>query len=197
MCVEDCVPNYRRPFWPGGMFFFTVVTNDRRPLFQAEQARQCLREAMRAVQEDRPFEVAAMVLLPQHLHCLWKLPDDDFDFSRRWGCIKSRFSKLWLATGAARTGVSVSRAKRHECGIWQRRFWDHRIRDEEDWIRHVNYIHYNPVKHGLVRCPHAWPHSSFLHWTREGYYREDWLCDCAGAQQAVPNWLQQGDAFGE
>lgn len=179
------------------MFFFTVVTNDRRPLFRAAEARQCLRQAIRTVQEDRPFEVAAIVLLPQHLHCLWKLPDDDSDFSRRWGCIKSRFTKLWLANGAARTGVSVSRAKRHEAGLWQRRFWDHRIRDEEDLIRHVNYIHYNPVKHGLVRCPHAWPHSSFLRWAQEGYYHQDWLCDCAGTPDVAPGWLREGDAFGE
>jgi len=88
--------------------------------------------------------------------------------SFRDGCIKSRFTKLWVAGGAPKTGVSVSRAKRHEGGIWQRRFWDHRIRDEEDLIRHVNYIHYNPIKHGLVRCPHAWPHSSFLRWVQEG-----------------------------
>ncbi len=191
------MPNYRRPFQPGGTFSFTVVTNGRRPLFQADEARQCLREAIRAVQEDRPFEMAAIVLLPEHLHCVWKLPDGDFDFSRRWGCIKSRFSKLWLCAGGSATRTCASRAKRHESGVWQRRFWDHRIRDEEDMIRHVNYIHYNPVKHGLVRCPHAWPHSSFLRWVEQGCYHRDWLCDCAGPKLSVPDWLRKGDAFGE
>ncbi len=191
------MPNYRRPFQPGGLFFFTVVTDDRRPLFRTAEARECLRKAIRAVQKDRPFEVTAVVLLPEHLHCLWKLPDDDADFSRRWGCIKSRFTKLWLAARATDPHVCASRTRRHERHVWQRRFWDHRIRDEEDWIHHVNYIHYNPVKHGLVRCPHAWPHSTFLRWAGEGYYHRDWLCYCGGATPVPPEGLAEGTAFGE
>jgi len=152
---------------------------------------------MVAVQQERPFEIVAIALLPQHLHCIWKLPDDDFDFSKRWGRIKSRFTKLWRSAGGADKVSSASRTKRDEGGLWQRRFWDHRIRDEEDMIRHVNYIHYNPVKHGLVRCPHAWSHSSFLRWVEQGYYCRDWLCDCAGPIDPVPDWLREGDAFGE
>ena len=191
------VPDYRRPFQPGGTLFFTVVTNNRRPLFHTEQAREYLREAISVVQRERPFETMAIVLLPEHLHCIWKLPERDSDFSRRWGCIKSRFTKLWRSAGGAEKGSSVSRTKRSEGSLWQRRFWDHRIRDEEDMIHHVNYIHYNPVKHGLVRCPHAWPYSSFLRWVEQGYYRRDWLCDCAGPTDPVPDWLRKGDAFGE
>jgi len=191
------VPNYRRLFQPGGTFFFTVVTDRRRPLFRKGTARECLREAIRVVQRDRPFEMVAIVLLPEHLHCVWKLPGDDLDFSRRWGCIKSRFTKLWLPVDPTNRGVSRSREKRHERTVWQRRFWEHRIRDEEDMIRHVNYIHYNPVKHGLVGCPHAWPHSSFLRWAEQGYYARDWLCDCAGPAGVTPDWLRTGDSFGE
>jgi len=191
------MPNYLRPWRPGGTFFFTVVTYGRRPLFLDEQARHCLREAILTVRKDRPFEMLAIVLLPQHLHCIWKLPDEDMDFSKRWGCIKSRFTKTWLSVRTGGTKISASRKKRHESCLWQRRFWDHRIRDEEDMIRHVNYIHYNPVKHGLVRCPYAWPHSSFLKWVEEGYYRRDWLCDCDKPADKGPTWFRDGDTFGE
>jgi putative transposase len=191
------MPEYRRRFQPGGTFFFTVVTNDRRPLFEVERARQCLREAILAVQEARAFEVLAIVLLPQHLHCLWRLPDDDLDFSSRWGRIKSGFTKLWLSGGAVGEAICASRERRHERSVWQRRFWEHRIRDEVDMYRHVNYIHYNPVKHGLVRCPHGWPYSSFLRWVEEGYYRRDWLCDCGEPTGTAPDWIRNGDLFGE
>ena len=191
------MPEYRRLFQPGGTFSFTVVTNDRRPLFRGERARQCLREAILEVQKDRPFDVVAMVLLPQHLHCIWRLPDEDCDFSSRWGRIKSRFTRLWLTGKRVSQQVCASRGKRHERTVWQRRFWEHRIRDEVDMFRHVNYIHYNPVKHGLVRCPHAWPHSSFLRWAEEGYYRRDWLCDCAEPTGTAPDWICNGDLFGE
>jgi len=191
------MPEYRRRFQPGGTSFFTVVTNDRRPLFEVERARQCLREAILAVQEDRPFEILAIVLLPQHLHCVWRLPDDDLDFSSRWGRIKSRFTKLWLSGRSIGEAVCASRERRYERSVWQRRFWEHRIRDEVDMYRHVNYVHYNPVKHGLVRCPHAWPYSSFLRWAEEGYYRRDWLCDCAGPTGAIPDWLRNSENFGE
>lgn len=191
------MPHYHRRFQLGGTFFFTVVTYDRRRLFGSDRARQCLRDAIRAVQTERPFEMLAIVLLPQHLHCVWKLPDEDCDFSRRWGCIKSRFTKLWLPATNSETGSSASRTKRHERTVWQRRFWEHRIRDEEDLIRHVNYIHYNPVKHGLVPCPHAWPHSSFLRWAEQGYYHRDWLCTCAEPVTTVPEWLRDGGTFGE
>lgn len=156
------MPSYRRLFQPGGTFFFTLVTHHRRPLFRSDEARRCLREAILCEQNKHRFELVATVLLPEHLHCIWKLPDEDSDFSKRWGRIKSKFTKLWLAAGGREVAVSVARAEHHECGVWQKRFWEHGIRDEEDFSHHVNYIHYNPVKHGLVRCPHEWPHSSFL-----------------------------------
>lgn len=187
------MPEYRRRFQPGGTYFFTVVTDDRRPLFAQDSARQLLHESIRAVQIRWPFELMAIVLLPQHLHCLWRLPDEDQNYSTRWACIKKQFSHLWLASGGKERQVSSSRRKHRDCGIWQRRFWEHRIRDEEDLIHHVNYIHYNPIKHGLARCPHAWPYSSFHRWVKEGYYKETWLCDCDSPVVVPANLLNMPD----
>lgn len=176
------MPNYRRPFDPGGVFFFTVVAERRVPVFSHARARRDLRPAIRTVQAERPFEMTAIVLLPEHLHCIWRLPEGDSDFSTRWSCLKRRFTQTWLGAGGVETDVSASRRNRRERGVWQKRFWDHRLRNEDDMIHHVNYIHYNPIKHGLVRCPHAWPWSSFHRWVKEGYYRADWLRDCSGGQ---------------
>jgi putative transposase len=191
------MPNYIRRYVPGGTFFFTVVTHRRRPLFSSEPARAYLHEAIAGVRKERPFEMVATVLLPDHWHCVWTLPEGDPDYSKRWGLIKSRFSKLWLAADGEDTVVSASRMKHRVRGIWEKRFWEHRIRDETDLIHHVNYIHFNPVKHGLVRCPHHWPYSSFARWVEEGYYAPDWLCDCRSHGIAVPDHLHQGEAFGE
>jgi putative transposase len=190
------MPEYRRKFRPGGMFFFTVVTQLRQPLFGDERARSCLRHAFREVQTRWPFEIMAIVVLPEHLHCLWQLPEGDTDYSARWACIKMRFTRHWLAGGGGETEISASRRRQRERGVWQKRFWEHTIRDEADMIHHANYIHFNPVKHRLVRCPHAWPYSSFHRWVREGYYREDWLCDCHGPP-VVPTDLLQMPEIGE
>jgi putative transposase len=189
--------NYRRRYVPGGTFFFTVVTHLRRRLFSSNEARACLRRATLSVQQEYPFEMVATVLLPEHWHCLWALPEDDVDYSKRLGLIKSRFTRLWLAGGGRRTPVSSARRQHRERGVWQKRFWEHAIRDEVDLMRHVHYIHYNPVKHGLVRCPHAWRHSSFRRWVGQGYYGEDWLCECANLPVEVPQILRQAEAFGE
>lgn len=173
------MPNYRRTFLAGGTFFFTLVTQRRRRLFANEVARRCLGEAFREAQTQQPFEMIAVVLMPDHLHCIWTLPDDDDDYSSRWAGIKRHLIESWTAVGGGEAVISDARHKRYERGIWQKRFWEHRIRNQTDMARHVNYIHYNPVKHGLVRCPHAWPYSSFRRWVEQGYYRPDWLCDCA------------------
>jgi putative transposase len=99
----------------------------------------------------------------------------------------------WTAAGAYEAAISQARVKRHERGIWQKRFWEHRIRSQTDLARHVNYIHYNPVKHGLVRCPHAWPHSSFQRWVKQGYYKPDWLCDCSSKPIVPPELVDLPD----
>ncbi|MCH8992100.1 MAG: transposase [Acidobacteria bacterium] len=121
------------------------------------------------------------------------LPPDDTRYSMRWSAIKGRFTDLFLADGGTETQRSASRRKRGERGVWQRRFWDHVIRDDDDYGRHMDYIHYNPVKHGLVRCPHAWPHSSFAKCVRQGAYAADWMCLCTGRPVKPPDF---GDVEG-
>ncbi|MCX5644595.1 MAG: transposase [Phycisphaerae bacterium] len=187
------MPNYRRTFLAGGTFFFTLVTQRRRRLFADETARRCLGEAIREVQDQQPFEMTAIVLMPNHLHCIWTLPDEDDDYSSRWAQIKRHFVESWTTAGGYEAMISQARIERHERGIWQKRFWEHRIRNQTDLARHVNYIHYNPVKHGLVRCPHAWPHSSFHRWVKEGYYKQDWLCDCSAKPSVPPELLDLPD----
>ena len=169
------MPEYRRPFAPGATFFFTVVTNFRRPILTGSAALEFLRTAFREERAHHTFEIDAIVILPDHLHCLWVLPENDTRFSMRWSAIKGRFTALFLSAGGTETGRSESRRKRGERGIWQRRFWEHVIRDEVDYERHLDYIHYNPVKHDLARCPHEWSHSSFAKWVRQGAYDADWM----------------------
>lgn len=189
--------DYRRAIEAGGMFFFTLVTHHRRQLFQEAQARGNLRQAISEVRNRWPFELVAVVVLPNHLHCIWQLPEEDTDYSTRWACIKKRFTALWIGGGGVEGKVSAARSLHREHGVWQRRFWEHRIRDEKDMIHHVNYIHYNPVKHGLVRCPHEWPYSSFHRWVKDGYCREDWLCDCAGHSREPPDFADLMGTVGE
>src|SRR5687768_13416942 len=137
------MPNYRRTVRPGGTFFFTVVTYDRLAFLCNAKARAMLRTALRLCQTLRPFEIEAFVLLPDHLHTVWTLPVGDSDFSTRWGLIKKAFTQSWLASGGREGHVSVSREANQRRGVWQRRFWEHTIRDEDDLHRHLDYIHYN------------------------------------------------------
>ena len=162
--------DYRRLYVKGGTYFFTVVTQERRPIFSKEEIVHLLRKAFEKVMTDRPFVMEAITVLPDHVHCLWTLPDGDSDFSTRWKEIKYRFS---ISYGGPLT-VSESMKKKKEKGLWQRRFWEHSIRDQEDLNRHLDYIHYNPVKHGLAKRAIEWPHSSFKEFVEKGIYEEDW-----------------------
>ena len=191
------MPDYRRFFLPGGTFFFTVVTHRRRPFLCQPEARHCLRTAIEKTRYVRPFETLAFVLLGEHFHCMWRLPDGDADFSTRMSCIKRLFTQSWLANDGYEIGVSTARREHRERGIWQKRFWEHTIRDEEDLMRHVNYIHYNPVKHEVARCPHEWPYSTFQRWAKEGYYAEDWLCDCGAGKAEPPRFEDLRNTVGE
>ena len=168
------MPDYRRYFVPGATYFFTVVTHERKPFLTTPLARRCLRESMAAVRARRPFELTAIVLLPDHLHALRTLPAGDAAYSVRWKRIKEEFTQRYLQAGGAEGQRSASRQRRKERGIWQRRFWEHTIHDEDDFERHVDYIHYNPVKHGLVSCPRDWPYSSFHRWVKLGVYTNYW-----------------------
>ncbi|TWT45403.1 Transposase IS200 like protein [Phycisphaerae bacterium RAS1] len=171
---------YLRMHAPGGRFFLTLVTYQRAPILTQLDHVDRLRAALAHTRERRPFTVWGAVILPDHLHLLIELPVGDTDFSTRVMLIKSRFTPA--GAGAI---ASPSRTRRRERAVWQRRFWEHTIRDESDFATHMDYIHYNPVKHGYATCPHAWPHSSFHRWVREGRYAADWACSCA-RPAAVP-----------
>ncbi|NWL80625.1 transposase [Pseudomonas taiwanensis] len=163
---------YRRAFVPGGTFFFTVNLADRSQRLLTEHV-DVLRFAFRRVKKRHPFEISAMVVLPEHLHAIWVLPEGDADFSLRWRQIKGTFSRLL----PEQDWVSQSKRDRRERTIWQRRFWEHQIRDERDFAQHVDYVHINPVKHGHVRRAADWPHSSIHKYIRAGVMSADWACD--------------------
>lgn len=167
--------DYRRYRINGGTYFFTVNLADRNRALLTERI-DTLRESFRVVKEAHPFEIDAIVIMPEHLHTIWTLPDDDDDFSQRWRQVKSAFSREI----AKEEPISKSRLRKQERGIWQRRFWEHTIRDEEDFKRHVDYIHFNPVKHGYVQKVADWPHSSFHQYVRLGILPVDWagIGDC-------------------
>ncbi|MDI6726447.1 MAG: transposase, partial [Smithellaceae bacterium] len=154
------MPNYKRNLLPGCTFFFTVVTHKRSPWLCTEKARKALRRAIGEVRLKRPFTIKAWVVLPDHLHCLWALPEDDHDFSLRWRLIKTRVSRQ-CADLYDDIPETPSRLQRAEGRLWQRRFWEHTIRDEGDYAAHCDYTHYNPVKHGHCKSPGNWPYSTF------------------------------------
>ncbi|GEO37202.1 transposase [Skermanella aerolata] len=137
---------YRRDFTPGGTYFFTVVTSERRPLLAGPGAVEILRGSFRTVMADYPFRIDAIVVLPDHLHTIWTLPEGDADYPFRWNRIKGRFTEVLSARIRP---------------IWQNRYWEHRIRDDADFNHHVSYIHWNPVKHGLAQTPEEWAYSSY------------------------------------
>ena len=174
------MPAYRRAFRPGGTFFLTYVSNFRRPFLTTPLARRLLRAAIVKTQAERPFEVEAVVLLPDHIHWVITLPEGDADFSTRMRVFKGRFTHWYLEAGASDTGRSRSRIRKRERTVWHRRFWEHTIRSRNEFERICNYIHYNPVKHGLVSCPHAWPYSSFEQSVRQKRYDRGWQCVCDG-----------------
>jgi putative transposase len=176
--------SYRRNFIPGGSFFFTVnLANRRLSLLTAHI--DLLRAAFREIRQRHPLTIDAIVVLPEHLHTVWTMPDGDADFAMRWRQIKSAFSRNLTSDEP----VSSSRAARGERGIWQRRYWEHTIRDEEDYARHIDYVHINPVKHGLVKRVCDWAPSSFHRHVELGIYPADWAGDLSK--------FERGADFGE
>jgi putative transposase len=166
---------YRRAKITGGTYFFTLVTHHRRSFLCEDVSIDLLRESFRYVMQRHPFEIDAAVILPEHLHCIWTLPEGDSDYSMRWRLIKTFFSRR--CGSDVKGQVSASRRHKKEQAVWQRRFWEHCIRDERDWFRHVEYIHYNPVRHGLVKAPRDWKYSSFHRFVKEGKYDLMWGAD--------------------
>jgi putative transposase len=163
---------YRRADVAGGTYFFTVNLADRSSRLLVEQV-DVLRHAVRVVERGHPFAIIAWVVLPDHMHAIWTLPDGDADFSGRWSLIKAGFSRAIART----EDIPASRRGKRERGIWQRRFWEHLIRDEEDLHRHIDYVHINPVKHGHANRATDWPHSSIHRYIRAGWLTADWACD--------------------
>ncbi|MBI5006980.1 MAG: transposase [Nitrosomonadales bacterium] len=166
--------HYRRAATTGSSYFFTVVTYRRRPILCDESIRNALHTAIKTARATRPFVIDAWVLLPDHLHCVWTLPEGDADFSTRWLKIKRAVSLACGEEYRRDDWLTASKLKHREATIWQRRFWEHRIRDEEDFARHVDYIHFNPVKHGHAQCAAGWIYSTFHRYVREGVYAQDW-----------------------
>ena len=170
------MPNWRRAFVPGGTFFFTVVTDGRRPIFESEIASTILGNVMRECIAKHPVDYLAFVLLPDHLHATWCMPPGDANYPGRWQWIKTQFTQRWLAAGGSECSVSEGRKKNGRRGVWQPKFWEHTIEEIEDFESHFDYIQFNPVKHGYVRCPVDWPWSSFHRWVKRGAYAESWAC---------------------
>jgi putative transposase len=160
---------YRRARIPGASHFFTLNLADRRSDLLVRHVG-LLRDVVRRVRHTHPFEIEAMVVLPDHLHAIWRLPMGDADFSTRWMLIKSAFSRR-LPGGEPRSSSRIAKGER---GIWQRRFWEHLLRDERDFERHVDYIHFNPVKHRVAARPSDWPHSSIHRYIKLGLVPAEW-----------------------
>jgi putative transposase len=172
------MPEYRRAKFKGTVFFFTVVLADRSSNLLMEQIDR-LRKVYQTAKDRRPFETVAICILPDHIHAVWALPEGDTDFATRWSLIKGGFSR-----GLEAQQRSASKILKREKGIWQRRYWEHAIRDEADFGRHIDYIHFNPVKHGHVTRVADWPHSSFHRYVKRGELPADWggdMKDISGA----------------
>jgi putative transposase len=167
---------YRRNRVAGGTYFFTVALKDRTSTLLVDRIDQ-RREALRDTKRAHPFRIKAMVVLPEHLHAIWTLPAEDDDYSGRWQAIKARFVR-----SLAKSGLTLTRNAKSEYAFWQRRFWEHTVRDDMDLNRHVEYIHYNPVKHGYVVRVADWPYSSFHRYVRAGVYSRDWAGGDARAE---------------
>ncbi len=183
------MPEYRRWIEAGATYYFVVVTHNRRAVFDDPQAVALLRQAFAHVRDRHPFSIDAICVLPDHIHAIWTLPDCDADYSMRWRLIKRRFSIGYVSNGGADGERSASRLGKRERAIWQRRYWERRVRDDRELEGLVDYVHYNPVKHGFARCPHEWPHSSFHRWVERGVYQRDWGCAClrtGGARGRTP-----------
>ena len=159
---------YRRNFVAGGTYFFTATLQDRTSSYLIDY-NILLLKSIQTVKSESCFDEVATVFLPDHMHTIWKLPDDDFDYPARWKAIKSLFTRSLV-----KSGVPLDKNTRGEYSLWQRRYWEHTIINEQDLISHIDYIHYNPVKHGYVDRVSDWMPSSFHRFVRAGMLPDDW-----------------------
>ncbi|MBC5785361.1 transposase [Ramlibacter sp. USB13] len=167
------MPNYIRADAAGATFFFTLTLQDRGARYLVDHVTE-LRACLRTVKERHPFDIEAMVVLPEHIHALWRLPVDDGDYSTRWMLLKQSFTRRLTELGVLAPEAEKPKGRRGERSVWQRRFWEHQVTDEADFARHVDYIHFNPVKHGWVLRARDWPYSSLHRFVREGKLPADW-----------------------
>ena len=172
------MPNYRRIYIPGSTVFLTWVTYQRTPILTQPDNLALFRKAVSKAKNEAPFEIVAAAILPEHVHFIWKLPDQDSDYSKRVSRIKVLFTRALRGKETQPRNLSQSRRKHRESDVWQRRFWERTIRNDQELAHCLDYVHYNPVKHGLVSCPHFWLHSSFQKWVNAGHYSHDWGCQC-------------------
>ena len=165
---------YIRSHTKGATYFFTLVSYNRRNILCEDDFLQAFKKSIKQVQQQYPFEIIAWVQLPDHLHCIWRMPTNDANYSMRWSQIKRLTTQACPQYHLPIDDLSRSKVKRNERGIWQRRFYEHQIKDEVDFIRHMDYLHFNPVKHGLVGKVSEWPYSSFHRYVKQGDYLVDW-----------------------
>jgi putative transposase len=170
---------YRRNLLAGGTYFFTVTLNNRRATTLTDHI-EALRASFRKTLKTRPFEIDAMVVMPDHLHTIWSLPFEDTDYAGRWRSIKSGFTQAII-----KAGEPFSRNMKGEYSVWQRRYWEHTIHNDADMSRHVEYIHFNPVKHGLVKNVRDWPYSTFHKYVEKGLYSSDWAGIKPGSEAGI------------
>ena len=168
------MPNYRRSNFGGGTYFFTVNTHRRQPFLTDPDVRAALKQGINQIRQTLPFAIDAWVLLPDHLHCIWSLPEGDADFSTRWRVIKTVVTQQCGERLDNDALLSRRRVRKGQSTLWQQRFWEHLIRDERDFAAHVDYIHWNPVKHGHAQHVVDWPYSSFHRYVRNGVLPPAW-----------------------
>ena len=179
------MPNYHRVRVEGGTYFFTVVTYHRHPILTTNVAREILHSAWIETQQRFPFETIAVCVLPDHIHSIWELPEGDSNYSMRWNMIKGLFSKRYNQEFGRIEQLNSLQHKRREAAIWQRRFWEHRILDDEDLETHIDYVHFNPVKHNYVEKAIDWKWSSFHRYVNEGVYDTKWAGEDEGRLRMV------------
>ena len=166
---------YRRSKVNGACYFFTIVTYRRQPLLAEPITIDMLARAIDRIRERHPFLLEAQVVLPDHIHALWTLPEGDCNYPRRWRLIKEAFTREYVRAFGP-TATDERRRARGERAVWQRRYWEHLIRSDRDFTAHVEYIHMNPVRHGLATAAKDWPHSTFMSWVERGLYEVTWGC---------------------
>lgn len=183
------MPNYRRRFMPHATYFLTIVTYRRAQLFKHTFAREILRKAIDLCQTRYPFEIPAIVLLPDHFHLMIHLPDGDVNYPMRMGFIKKEFTKEYLAFGGMEKETTMGQKRQGRRGVLQPRYYEHTVESETDYENHFHYIHFNPVKHGLVQHVYEWPYSSFHRYVKAGVYSKLWACG--------PELIKKFDAIGK